>query len=489
MIKRDKEAKGETMDKRLTWDKLLSEERTRMDFGKVKNNPFRNEFEADYDRIVGSSSVRRLQDKAQVFPLQENDFTRTRLTHSVEVSALARSLGKAVGKEIEKIDSENFTPEKTEKLASLLQVAGLIHDLGNPPFGHYGETVIREWFKKWFENEYKTFQQAKANLKEQAILNQQEKNDFIFFDGNVQNLRIVTKLQTLNDEHGANFTYGTLSAIIKYPWSSEANEEADKFGYFASENDIIQHIWEKTGLSEGVRHPATYLLEAADDIIYICDDIEDGVKKGYICWKDEYANLQEAFKNQERYVELFEMINSKETDRHMDASERILAQVRNFRNIVQTYLFMKAKEKFISSYDELMEGRFESKEILINEKPFIKKLKDITKRNCFGCQEVLELELVGDKVLKTLLDIFVPTILNSTQEEINDTKIYAGKLYKIISPNFKYIACHDYCTGEYREFKNIPIYDKLHLVVDYISGMTDSYAVNLYKKLVGIELP
>ena len=89
----------------------------------------------------------------------------------------------------------------------------------------------------------------------------------------------------------------------------------------------------------------------------------------------------------------------------------------------------------------------------------------------------------------TLLDIFVPTILNSTQEEINDTKIYAGKLYKIISPNFKYIACHDYCTGEYREFKNIPIYDKLHLVVDYISGMTDSYAVNLYKKLVGIELP
>lgn len=474
---------------RLTWDRLLSEDRTRMDSGKAKDNPFRNEFEADYDRIVGSSSVRRLQDKAQVFPLQENDFTRTRLTHSVEVSALARSLGKAVGKELEKIDAENFTAEKTEKLASLLQVAGLIHDLGNPPFGHYGETVIREWFKRWFENDYKIFERTRANLKDQVLLNQQEKNDFIFFDGNVQNLRIVTKLQTLNDEYGANFTYGTLSTIIKYPWSSVSKEGADKFGYFASEGDIIQKLWEKTGLSEGIRHPATYLLEAADDIIYICDDIEDGVKKGYICWKDEYTDLQNKFKEQQCYVDLFHMISSKKTDDNMDVSERTLAQVRNFRNIVQTYLFMKAKEKFIISYDKIMNGEFRNQEILVDETKFIKALKDITKRNCFGCQEVLELELVGDKVLKTLLDIFVPTILNSTQEEIDNTKIYAGKLYKIISSNFKYIARHDYWTGGYRKFNDIPIYDKLHLVVDYISGMTDSYAVNLYKKLLGIELP
>ena len=136
-----------------------------------------------------------------------------------------------------------------------------------------------------------------------------------------------------------------------------------------------------------------------------------------------------------------------------------------------------------------MNGEFGNQEILVDETKFIKALKDITKRNCFGCQEVLELELVGDKVLKTLLDIFVPTILNSTQEEIDNTKIYAGKLYKIISSNFKYIARHDYWTGGYRKFNDIPIYDKLHLVVDYISGMTDSYAVNLYKKLLGIELP
>ena len=343
--------------------------------------------------------------------------------------------------------------------------------------------------KLYFENDYKIFERTRANLKDQVLLNQQEKNDFIFFDGNVQNLRIVTKLQTLNDEYGANFTYGTLSTIIKYPWSSVSKEGADKFGYFASEGDIIQKLWEKTGLSEGIRHPATYLLEAADDIIYICDDIEDGVKKGYICWKDEYTDLQNKFKEQQCYVDLFHMISSKKTDDNMDVSERTLAQVRNFRNIVQTYLFMKAKEKFIISYDKIMNGEFGNQEILVDETKFIKALKDITKRNCFGCQEVLELELVGDKVLKTLLDIFVPTILNSTQEEIDNTKIYAGKLYKIISSNFKYIARHDYWTGGYRKFNDIPIYDKLHLVVDYISGMTDSYAVNLYKKLLGIELP
>ena len=116
-------------------------------------------------------------------------------------------------------------------------------------------------------------------------------------------------------------------------------------------------------------------------------------------------------------------------------------------------------------------------------------LKGITAKNCFGCKEVLELELVGDKVIKTLLDTFVPAILYSTPEEIKDTRTYAGKLYKIISPNFKYIACHDYEKKCHREFEDISVYDKIHLVVDYVSGMTDSYAVNLYKKLLGIELP
>lgn len=230
------------------------------------------------------------------------------------------------------------------------------------------------------------------------------------------------------------------------------------------------------------------MLEAADDIIYICDDIEDGVKKTYINWEKEYKTLKQKFKD-ERYQALFEKIDSKIPDIYMDDRERTLAQVRNFRNIVQSYLFIQAKDQFIKSYNKIMEGSFDQEEILYSEKEFIKSLKDITAINCFGCTEVLELELVGDKVLKTLLDTFIPAILYSVPEDIECTKTYAGKLYKGISANFKYIACHDYENGRHREFKDIPVYDKIHLVVDYISGMTDSYAVNLYKKLLGIELP
>lgn len=257
----------------LEWNKLLCTKRERESKSGSSINPVRNEFEADYDRIVGSSSVRRLQDKAQVFPLQQNDVARTRLTHSMEVSALARSLGKAVGRRLE--EKEIFQDrEQTEKLSALLQVAGLIHDLGNPPFGHYGETVIRDWFGKWFSGE--------AMLSEEKnSLSEQQKNDFIYFDGNVQNLRIVTKLQVQNDNKGANFTYGTLATIMKYPWSSESRPKGKiKFGYFESEQELAEAVRREIGLEAGVRHPATYLLEAADDIIYICDDIEDGTKKG-----------------------------------------------------------------------------------------------------------------------------------------------------------------------------------------------------------------
>lgn len=303
----------------LDWDKLLCDERIRTSTVVKDEHVTRNEFEADYDRIVGSSSVRRLQDKAQVFPLQKNDVVRTRLTHSMEVSAIARSLAKTVGLRLERMGI--FDREKTEKLMGMLQTAGLIHDLGNPPFGHYGETVIRNWYqskvvdvKRELDKHYKT---------------EQEDADFLYFDGNVQNLRIVTKLQTMNDQYGANFTYGTLASIIKYPYSSMTTTHPKrKFGYFKSEEEIMKLIWQHTGLSEGVRHPAAYLLEAADDIVYICDDIEDGVKKGYIPWNKEYAQIKQTFKENTIYQKLFERIDAKKADAGLGESEGLLAQVK-----------------------------------------------------------------------------------------------------------------------------------------------------------------
>lgn len=478
---------GEIMNQ-LFWEKLLCKVRQRKTLSNAQTKESgtviaRNEFEADYDRIVGSSSVRRLQDKAQVFPLQENDFTRTRLTHSMEVSAMARSFGKAIGKQLEKKEGIQFSPEMTDELAAMLQTAGLIHDLGNPPFGHYGETVIRQWFSKWFN--------SNELLEKAVLLTQQEKNDFINFDGNVQNLRIVTKLQTLNDAYGANFTYGTLATIIKYPWrsdSQEGNAHKNKFGYFRSEENIYKEVITETGLAENQRHPATYLLEAADDIIYICDDIEDGVKKGYIEWNEVYKDIRNTFYNGV-HKELFDAIDSKKTDEKMDECDIKLAKVRNFRNYVQSYLFARAVESFMDNYNSIMNGNFGLNELLGCEKEFVKYLKKATGKYCFACHEVVALELVGDKVIKTLLDIFITALVVNEVDELEDTSTYAGKIYSLISSNFKYIALYNYADASKKKFADLSIYDKIHLVVDFVSGMTDSYAVNLYKELTGISIP
>ena len=480
----------------LEWEKLLSTERERKSKAKIHEKGTndiiaRNEFEADYDRIVGSSSVRRLQDKAQVFPLQENDNTRTRLTHSIEVSALARSLGKAVGKQLEK--RSIFTADQVDLFASLLQTAGLIHDLGNPPFGHYGEEIIRQWFKEWFASD--------KLLKSNVVMEEQEKNDFIYFDGNVQNIRIVTRLQALNDTFGANFTYATLAAIIKYPWKSDHRPDGKKkFGYFKSESNIIKRMQEATGLEDGVRHPATYLLEAADDIIYMCDDIEDGAKKGYIDWETEYINLKKnvrkAFGCSEKYDDLFDEIEgkNKSIDDKMALPERKSAKVRNFRNITQSYLFQKVVQEFISNYEAIMSGQYKANQLLHTNTVLIEELKKVTKDNCFACHEVLALELVGDKVIRTLLNTFVEILINHSGRELLDTRTYAGKVFKLISANFIYIAENEHenvsaLETEEERLDALSVYDKLHLAVDFVSGMTDSYAVNLYKELTGIRLP
>lgn len=465
--------------RKLEWSKLFCEERERIRPGRTPEEVggvvARNAFEADYDRIVGSSSVRRLQDKAQVFPLQKDDVVRTRLTHSIEVSALARSLGKAVGIQLEK--RNEFVREDTEKLAALLQTAGLIHDLGNPPFGHYGEQIIQEWVEKKIEE--KAF----------TLKDEQEKKDFECFDGNVQNLRIVTKLQTMNDPYGANFTYATLATIIKYPYkSSERPDNKKKFGYFKSEESIVEKIREKTGLEEGVRHPATFLLEAADDIIYICDDIEDGVKKGYICWESIFAELQEEYKEDEDYNHMFKELKEKQPDSNLEYSEQILARVRMFRNKVQTLLFSKAVEAFLNNYDSIMLGTYRD-DLLKAEEKFVKSLKRLTGLYCFSCKEVLSLEVAGHRVLIELLNILYNVLDNMEEEDVNSTKRYEGKVYNRISANYKYIALYDYERQKKRTFDELTTYDKLHLIVDFVSGMTDSYAVSLYKELTGISLP
>ena len=276
----------------MEWSRLLSDERIRPVRKRAGAEDLRTEYEKDYHRIIGSASFRRLQDKTQVFPLDKSDFIRTRLTHSLEVSSFGKSLGQNISRKIlQEVKDPDFKPEYQGYICDILQCAGLLHDIGNPPFGHFGETVIREWFRAHMGR----LQLQGRPLKE--LLTEQMQADFYEFEGNTQALRLVSKLHYLVDEHGMNLTQALLGTIIKYPVSSlEIDRESGdirtkKMGYFYAEQDLFQQIQQTLGTA-GYRHPLAFVLEAADDIAYKTADVEDAFKKGCITYRQLVAELR-----------------------------------------------------------------------------------------------------------------------------------------------------------------------------------------------------
>ncbi|GEC89392.1 deoxyguanosinetriphosphate triphosphohydrolase [Brevibacillus brevis] len=467
----------------LEWDKLLCGERQRK--SESKSLPHRNEFDKDYDRIIYSSSLRRLQDKAQVFPLQNNDFIRTRLTHSLEVASLGRSLAWNIGNWL--IEKKRFSDfPKAKELASLVEVACLVHDLGNPPFGHYGEDIIRNWFDNWFNSrEFKEVVEKKF-----GELTSQQKNDFIYFEGNAQAIRILSKLQFLNDQYGANFTYATLATLIKYPWASNhdivLSGKKKKFGYFYSENELFNEISEKTGI--GIcRHPATYILEAADDIAYLTADIEDAVKKRVFDWDKVYKELKNEFEDlyPKEFLHL-EELRKKALLNEVPSKE--LINVQNFKVTIQGIMIFAVVETFKENYDSIMNGTFEG-DLLSNStaRTLSEKLRQVASEHVFSNKEVLTLELVGDRVLTDLLNLFVNAVVNV--DDLKKTKTKHNKLVNLISENFRHVQRISEKGNPTVEFKDLPLYNRLLLVTDFISGMTDGYAVNLHQELLGVKLP
>ena len=258
----------------LDWKRLLNPMRRKDLHGpseSIDTGAGRQEIERDYDRILFSTPTRRLADKTQVFPLEENDAIRNRLTHSLEVSNLARSIGVRIAFDhAEEVFGECHTDlQVARNIPALLAAVGLAHDLGNPPFGHQGEVAIRDWFKN-----------HNGDI--------DSHDDFLKFDGNPQTFRLLTRLQVLNDDFGLNLTVATLSALMKYPsfHNSKNHGGFKKFGIFESEKHIAQEVWHETGLREGIRHPLAYIMEACDDIAYSVIDAEDTVKKGYASFYD-----------------------------------------------------------------------------------------------------------------------------------------------------------------------------------------------------------
>ena len=471
------------------WSKLLNKKRKRISV--TDKIMFRNEFDKDYERIIYSSSLRRLQDKAQVFPLQENDFTRTRLTHSMEVASLGRSMAWNIASWLleEKDTFDTFWQAK--ELASLVEVSSLVHDLGTPPFGHYGEDIIRKWFTKWFDSN--KFLKVEKEFIERGFdpLNEQQKNDFVFFEGNAQAIRILTKLQFLNDQFGANFTYGTLATLMKYPWASDnpKTKTKKKFGYFYSENSLFKDIQREVGIGDH-RHPATFLLEAADDIAYLTADVEDGVKKGIIPWEEVYNEEIKNYlkKNHEKYYDRLESYKEKARTNNVPKKDRALVSVQNFKVIAQGIMITSVVDNFKENYSSIMNGNY-SGSLLNNSSanPLREILKKIAIDYVYNDNEVLTLELVGDKVLTDLLDLFIDSVVSINDKPKSKTK--EEKLFHLISPNHRHIHTLDNDGYPNVEIEQLSLYNRLLLVTDFISGMTDSYAVNLHQKLLGVKLP
>lgn len=457
---------------------------------KREENDGRNPFDSDHDRIIFSSPFRRLQDKAQVFPLERSDFVRTRLTHSLEVASIAKSIGISVEKEL--IKRNYIGQDKCGYIPVILECAGLAHDLGNPPFGHYGEETIKEVFKKIFEGKPEE-------------LNEYQRSDFLNFDGNCQTIRILTRLQCINDKYGLHLTYATLATLMKYPMDSINGNKKDKgvsykkFGYFQSEKEIAEQIVKYVGtkISEGVayRHPLSFLLEAADDIAYSAADLEDGFKKKVISISD----IKEAFNNNEEV--------KKELDKYIQENEYKSEEriIQRFRIYLQGKMINAVIKTFIDEQENILSGNFNEEILMKSSAAEIRlKLKEIANKNILSNENIYKTELAGEVVIDYLLNFFIE-VMGNKEEFINkilevdgnfDTIDLNGKVkrvYKLISKDYRVVyekrvneILKDNTLNNRDDKIREILYNTYLLITDYISGMTDNYSVELYRRLKGI---
>lgn len=473
----------------MEWKNLLCEKR--QSSSKVNNKTdLRNEFQKDYHRIICSASFRRLQDKTQVFPLDNSDFVRTRLTHSLEVASFAKSLGQTAFQYlIDNNKDDELTPEIKEKVCSILECAGMLHDIGNPPFGHFGEDSIRNWFK----NNLSEIKFKGTYVDE--YLNEQMKNDLYHFEGNAQALRLLTKLHYLVDENGMHLTYALLNTLIKYPVSScEINKKSGnikdkKMGYYFAEQELFEDITESTG-AINCRYPLTYLLEAADDIAYHTADIEDAVKKGFI----SYSQLLEELKSEkyvgkcadEQEMQSYQSAVAMLESKYARAKEKSMPNpelnaVQNWIIYVQGQLIYCASYGFTKNYQCIMNGTFNREVMSVSRGNALSEaLGSIAFEYVFKSQIIYKTEIAAGNMINFLLDKFVPTAVKyDTDDELSPMD---KRIIYLISDNYRQIY-KIYSNGKDDKEK---LYLRLLLVTDYICGMTDSFAKRLYQELNGI---
>lgn len=472
----------------MNWTKYLSAKRLRPTTREFDNDP-RNEFESDFGRVIFSPAIRRMHDKTQVFPLTTDDNIHSRLTHSMEVMAIGHSLGLRLcenARFLELIDRDKN--DILREIPVLLKNACLVHDIGNPPFGHFGETVIQNYFEDIFKNKNYSF-----NLSENA------KIDFTKFDGNAQGFRVLTKLQVLDDAFGLNLTYASLGAYVKYPNTEAINKaiiSKKKRGVFQSEQGYLKEIFTECGLNNAdgsyMRHPLSFLMEAADSICYSVMDIEDGHNKGWY----NYEYVKSKLKHISEMDKIFAKVESNDDITGMPPSET--KKIVNLRIQLISRLVIITIENFIKNYKEICAGTYNKELINDDESNLAETLQVFCSDNIFPKHEVQSLELTGHSVLSGLLTYYVNFIFNGNKDyKKRAVGLISNSIIKtaLIENNFDYNTIQD--TNNYYKLFDLQVkggdrklddYSKLRIIVDFVAGMTDQYALNHYQKLSGQKI-
>ena len=445
----------------MDWHTLLSAKRFGLEEYHRDHPENRSEFQRDYDRLVFSAPFRRLQNKTQVFPLPGSIFVHNRLTHSLEVSCVGRSLGNDVARQLvgrHPALQHTFVPE----IGAIVSAACLAHDLGNPPFGHSGERAISTFFSEGAGQSLREVQP------DGSCLTSAQWEDLTHFEGNANAFRLLTHQFEGRRKGGFVLTYSTLASIVKYPFASSLAGNKSKFGFFTSEEEAFRRIADELGMKKlqdaplrYVRHPLVWLVEAADDICYQLMDIEDAHKLKLLTTAETQELLFGYFtaERQEHMRQTLKMVS--------DVNE----QIAYLRSCVVGLLVKECTRVFLDNEEQILNGEFEGSLIKhIGQLPAAaySHCAQVSLEKIYRSRDVLDIELAGFRIISTLLELMIDAV-RSPQ------KAYSQLLINRVSSQYK-IHAEDF--GE-----------RIQAVLDYLSGMTDVFALDLYRKINGNRLP
>lgn len=438
----------------MEWSRLICDRRLGMEEYHDGRHHTRSDFQRDYDRLIFSSPFRRLQNKTQVFPLPGSIFVHNRLTHSLEVSSVGRSLAHEVAIRLKDKYFDTELNRKFDDLRDIVAAACLCHDLGNPPFGHSGEKTIGTFFSEG------------AGQKLREAFSDREWADFVNFEGNANSFRLLTHQFKGRRSGGMAMTYSTLAAIVKYPFTSIHAGAKGKFGFFKSEEEIYRRVAAELGIPElspgrFARHPLVYILEAADDICYQIMDIEDAHKLGILSTE----------KVKELFLGFFETDEYPRMERVMSGLTDPNEQIAYLRSGVVGRLVENCADGFMRHEDEIMEGRFTGNLVGSVAEPMSSAYRACAAtawEKIYCAPMVVDIELAGNRIVSFLMETITEAVMNPERN-------YSRLLLNVIPQQY--------------DVRSENAYERMQAVLDHVSGMTDVYALDLYRKLQGHSLP